>query len=107
MTSWLIDLLLLGALAFTAWRCGAMVRELRRLRAESSSFRRMLAESDAAIRNAADAIAAFKGDGLRAALALQEAVAEAKAESERLDHAVRSAELRMTLAAAPARREAA
>ncbi len=107
MTSWLIDILLLGALAFTAWRCGAMVRELRRLRAESSGFRRMLAESDAAIERAARAIAAFRGEGMQTVEALQEAVAAGRAQTERLDHAIRTAELQLTLASVQARREAA
>lgn len=107
MTSWLIDLLLLSALAFTAWRCGAMVRELRKLRAESSGFRRMLAESDAAIDRAARAIAAFRGEGMQTVQALQDAVAAGRTQTERLDYAIRSAELHLTLAAAETRRQAA
>lgn len=98
MTSWLIDLVLVAALVVTAWRTGMMIRELRNLRAENSSFRQMLAEADSAIDRAAHAVVSFKGEGMRTLQALDEKNAEARRQMERLDFAIRAVDLRFALA---------
>jgi hypothetical protein len=98
MTSWLIDLVLLAALGFTAWRTSVMVGELRRLRGENSSFRQMLVEADSAIDRAAHAVVSFKSEGMRTLRDLEKTTEEARRQAERLDYAIRSADLRFALA---------
>lgn len=97
MTSWLIDIVLLSALAFTAWRTGVMVVQLRELRAENSSFRQMLKDADAAIDRAAYAVVSLKSEGVRTLGALEEKTEEARRQAERLEYAIRASDLRFAL----------
>lgn len=107
MTSWLIDFVLLSALAFTAWRTGTMVMQLRQLRAENSSFRQMLADADASIDRAAHAVVSFKGEGMRTLKALEERTGEARRQAERLEQAIRASDLRFALSEHATRRSEA
>lgn len=97
MTSYLIDAVLIAALVFTSWRTGGMLRELRRLRSEESSFRTVLRESDAVINRAAHAVVMLKSEGIRTLQALEQRCEEARGLSGRLDGAIADAELRLAL----------
>lgn len=96
MTSWLIDAVLIGALAFTSWRTGAMYKELRRLRSDESTLRTVLEEADASINRAANAVVLLKSEGIRTLQALEERTAEAQELTERLDILLDSYERRRT-----------
>ena len=97
MTSWLIDAVLVSALAFTSWRTGAMYRELRKLRSDESSLRAVLQEADASINRAAHAVILLKSEGVRTLQALEERTGEARELGERLEILLDSYERRRTL----------
>ncbi|MFD2236373.1 hypothetical protein [Aureimonas populi] len=98
MISYLTDAILVLALAATAWRTGVLYRELRLLRSENSEFRRTLEASEASINRAAHAVVMLKSEGVRTIGGLEERIAQARAEGERLDYAIRVADLRFALA---------
>ncbi len=97
MISLLTDVVLVAALVFTSWRTGVMYRELRKLRGENSVFRQTLASADSAINKAALAVVTLKSDGLATICALEERTIEARRQADRLDHAIRAADLRFAL----------
>ena len=98
MTSYLIDFVLISALVFTSWRVGMMVRELRRLRSEESSFHQSLKDADAAINRAANAVVMLRSEGVTTLHALQAAIDDARELTEILDDSVRVAETRLSVA---------
>ena len=98
MISWLIDGVLVAALAFTSWQTGGMYRELRRLRSEGSNFATSLKDSDVAINRAAHAVVMLRGEGIETLRALEQATADARALVERLEDAVHLTELRLSVA---------
>ena len=98
MISYLIDAVLLAALAVTSWRTGRMVRELRRLRSEEASFGAALREADGAIDRAAHAVVMLKSEGLKTLAGLEIRIEEARRLAERLDEAARLAEFELDLA---------
>ncbi|BDA85950.1 hypothetical protein Sa4125_34920 [Aureimonas sp. SA4125] len=98
MTSYLIDFVLIAALVFTSWRVGKMVRELRRLRTEESSFHRSLTDADAAINRAAHAVVMLRSEGVATLTALQAAIDDARELAEMLDDSARVAETRLSVA---------
>ena len=98
MISWLIDGVLVAALAFTSWQTGGMYRELRRLRSEGSNFATSLKDSDVAINRAAHAVVMLRGEGVDTLRALERASSEARELSERLEDAVHMAEIRLSVA---------
>lgn len=97
MTSFLIDALLVAALAFTSWRTSLMHRELRRLRSERASFEALLEASDVAITRAASAVVDLRSNGIAALRELEDRTEEARAQTERLTFAIRAADLRFAL----------
>jgi hypothetical protein len=98
MTSYLIDFVLISALVFTSWRVGMMVRELRKLRSEESSFHRSLQDADAAINRAAHAVVMLRSEGIATLEALQAAIDDARELTGMLDDSVRVAETRLSVA---------
>ena len=98
MISWLIDGVLVAALAFTSWQTGGMYRELRRLRSEGSNFATSLKDSDVAINRAAHAVVMLRGEGVDTLRALERASSEARELAERLEDAVHMAEIRLSVA---------
>ena len=98
MISWLIDGVLVAALAFTSWQTGGMYRELRRLRSEGSNFATSLKDSDVAINRAAHAVVMLRGEGVDTLRALEHASSEARELAERLEDAVHMAEIRLSVA---------
>ena len=98
MISYLIDFVLIGALVFTSWRVGVMLRELRRLRSEESSFHKSLQDADTAINRAANAVVMLRSEGVTTLHALQAAIDDARELAEMLDDSVRVAETRLAVA---------
>lgn len=98
MTSYLIDFVLVAALAYTSWRTGAMYRELRRMRLEREQFEALLKASDQSINQAAQAVVALKSEGVRTLRALEDRTQDAREQTERLTFAIRAADLRFALA---------
>ncbi|MBC8130934.1 MAG: hypothetical protein H7Y08_11520 [Rhizobiaceae bacterium] len=98
MTSYLIELVLFTALVITSLKTGRMVLELRRLRTEEASFRQSLVDAEAAINRAAHEVVMLRSEGIATIAALDAAIREGRALAERLDDAVRMAEIRQSVA---------
>jgi hypothetical protein len=98
MISYLIDGVLVAALAFTSWRTGGMYRELRRLRSEGANFAVSLQESDVAINRAAHAVVMLRSEGVDTLHSLEEATRAARELADRLEDAVHLAELKLSAA---------
>jgi hypothetical protein len=75
-----------------------MYRELRRLRSEGSNFATSLRDSELAINRAAHAVVMLRGEGIDILRALETEASEARALAERLEDAVRMAEIRLSVA---------
>ncbi|WP_102958738.1 hypothetical protein [Mangrovicella endophytica] len=85
MTSYLINIVLLGALAITAWRTGRMYKELRTLRDGESGLGAALEAADQSINRAAHAVVVLKHEGVRTLKALEACNDEGRALAERLE----------------------
>ncbi|MEF2071712.1 hypothetical protein [Consotaella aegiceratis] len=92
MISYLIDVVLLGALTFTSWRTVTMSRELRKLRDAGSDLKRALDETDRTINKAAHTVVSLKHEGLQALRALETRGAEAVVLADRLEDLIERAD---------------
>ncbi|WP_055846889.1 hypothetical protein [Aurantimonas sp. Leaf443] len=102
MTSYVIDFILIAALVVVGWRTGAMYRELRALRQESSSFARALKASDLSINKAAHAVVMLRSEGVDTLRALEKATGEARDLAQWLHEAMETPLARQASPARPA-----
>lgn len=85
MISYLVDVVLLVALAATSLRVGAMHRELRRLRGYQTQYVQVFGETSRAADSIGDALRQIGGEGVEALRRLETAIARAGELSKRLE----------------------
>jgi hypothetical protein len=92
--SYLVDIVLLVALAATAIRVGAMHRELRRLRTYQTQYVQVFGETSRAADNIGDALRQIGGEGSEALRRLETAIGKATDLAKKLENFARAAERR-------------
>jgi hypothetical protein len=90
--TYLVDVVLIAALAATALRVGAMHRELRRLRGYQTQYVQVFGETSRAADSIGDALRQIGGDGQGTLVRLESAIARAGELAGRLEAMARAAE---------------